>query len=89
MSYEGFLPHCAICKQAVNLTENQADEHGQAVHEDCYVSIVVSKKVAARADYDHRSRIQTRQQIPLLVHFSEELSRDSPMPHLTHGGFWY
>ena len=39
MSYIGFLPHCAICKQNVNLTESKTDEYGQAVHEDCYVSM--------------------------------------------------
>jgi hypothetical protein len=44
MSYEGWLPRCAICKQSVNLTESKADEYGRAVHESCYVSTLVSKK---------------------------------------------
>jgi len=33
-------PECAICKEFVNLEVSNADEHGQAVHEDCYVSNV-------------------------------------------------
>ena len=44
MSYKGWLPRCAICKQCVNLTESNVDEYGQAVHENCYVSMLVSKK---------------------------------------------
>jgi hypothetical protein len=44
MSYESWLPGCAICKEAVNLTESKTDERGQAVHEDCYVSMLVSPK---------------------------------------------
>jgi hypothetical protein len=31
-------PECAICKGFVSLEESNADEHGHAVHEDCYVS---------------------------------------------------
>jgi hypothetical protein len=31
-------PECAICKESVSLDESNADEHGQAVHEECYVS---------------------------------------------------
>jgi hypothetical protein len=34
MSYE---PYCAICEQPVNLEESKTDEHGHAVHENCYV----------------------------------------------------
>jgi hypothetical protein len=44
MSYGGWLPRCAICKQSVNLTESKADEYGRAVHENCYVSMLVLKK---------------------------------------------
>ena len=44
MSYDGWLPRCAICKQSVNLEESKADEYGSAVHEDCYVSLFFSKK---------------------------------------------
>jgi hypothetical protein len=29
---------------AVFLTESKIDEHGQAVHEDCYVSMLISPK---------------------------------------------
>ncbi len=31
-------PECVICKEAVPLEESKVDEHGQAVHEECYVS---------------------------------------------------
>ena len=44
MSYEAWRPRCSICKQSVNLTESKADEYGRAVHENCYVSMLVSKK---------------------------------------------
>jgi hypothetical protein len=44
MSYEAWRPHCAICQQSVDLTESKADEYGRAVHENCYVSMLVSKK---------------------------------------------
>jgi hypothetical protein len=42
MAYKGWLPRCVICKRAVDLTESKTDEHGQAVHEECYVSMIVS-----------------------------------------------
>jgi hypothetical protein len=44
MPYKGWLPRCTICKQSVNLTESKADENGQAVHENCYVSMLIPKK---------------------------------------------
>ena len=44
MSYEAWRPRCSICQQSVNLTESKADEYGRAVHENCYVSMLVSKK---------------------------------------------
>jgi len=56
MSYKSFLPRCVICKQAVKLTESKADEYGQAVHEDCYVSMLVSKQVDTQEGYDLPSR---------------------------------
>ena len=37
-------PECAICKESVTLEDSKADEHGQAVHEDCYVSSLTEKK---------------------------------------------
>lgn len=46
MSYEGWLPRCTVCKQFVDLTESKVDEYGQAVHENCYVSTLVSKEAA-------------------------------------------
>jgi hypothetical protein len=44
MSYEAWRPRCAICKRSADLTESKADEYGRAVHENCYVSMLVSKK---------------------------------------------
>jgi len=44
MSYEGWLPQCAICKQSVNLNVSKADEYGRAVHEACYVSRLIQKE---------------------------------------------
>jgi len=31
-------PECVICKESVKLEESKADEHGQAIHEECYVA---------------------------------------------------
>lgn len=44
MSYEGWLPRCAICNQSVDLNESKTDERGRAVHENCYVSVLIGKK---------------------------------------------
>ena len=44
MSYAGWLPLCAICKQPVGLERSKADEHGSAVHEECYVSTLVAHR---------------------------------------------
>jgi hypothetical protein len=44
MSYEGWRPRCYICKESVNLEDSKTDEHGRAVHENCYVWTVVLKK---------------------------------------------
>lgn len=45
MSYQ---PHCAICERPVNLEESKTDEHGHAVHEDCYVWTAELKKPGRR-----------------------------------------
>ena len=37
MSYEGWVPRCAVCNASVNLEESKTDECGQAVHENCYI----------------------------------------------------
>lgn len=34
---------CAICRECVTLEESKADECGQPVHEECYVSRVAGK----------------------------------------------
>lgn len=80
---------CAICNQLVDLTSSKADEHGQAVHEDCYVSILVSKNVDAREGYGHPSRPQTGRGRPFPAFYSDDLSRGRPMTPPVQGGFWY
>jgi hypothetical protein len=59
MSYKGaWVPPCAICKESVNLEESKTDEHGRAVHENCYVWTVELKKPRrrmARMDAVHES----------------------------------
>ena len=42
-------PECVICKESVNLEHSKADEHGQAIHEDCYVSRLVGEEPIRRA----------------------------------------
>jgi len=42
-------PICAICKQPVDLEESKTDEHGQAVHENCYVQTVKLRKPRTRS----------------------------------------
>lgn len=37
MSYQDWLPQCAICKESITLEESKTDQRGQAVHENCYV----------------------------------------------------
>jgi hypothetical protein len=44
MSYDGWLPRCFICQESVKLEESKTDDHGRAVHEECYVWTVVLKK---------------------------------------------
>lgn len=37
-------PKCVICKELVSLEESKADEDGQAIHENCYVSKLTEKE---------------------------------------------
>jgi hypothetical protein len=46
MSYE---LACAICKEPVNLEESKTDEHGRAVHENCYIWTVKKSKDTSKA----------------------------------------
>ncbi len=41
---EDWLPRCVLCTQSVNLNDSKADEYGCAVHEACYVSLLVKKE---------------------------------------------
>lgn len=84
MSYKSFVPNCAICTQAVNLTESKTDEDGLAIHEDCYVSTLVSRKVNARSEYP----LFTVQK-PFLVRRSHHPDRNLSTLQQVNGGFWY
>jgi hypothetical protein len=44
LSESQWSPECVICKKSVKLEESKADEYGQAIHEECYVSSVTEKK---------------------------------------------
>lgn len=48
MSQGTWLPRCIICKESVSLTESKADEHGRAVHENCYYWTVILNKPPRR-----------------------------------------
>jgi len=39
-----YAPICSICKDPVNLEESKTDEHGHAVHENCYIWAVELRK---------------------------------------------
>jgi hypothetical protein len=41
-------PQCVICRESVKLEESKVDEHGQAIHEECYVSKLVGKKTTQK-----------------------------------------
>jgi hypothetical protein len=43
-----YAPPCAICKHPVNLEESKTNEHGDAVHENCYIWTVELKKPRRR-----------------------------------------
>ena len=38
-------PECVICEEPVKLEESKTDENGQAIHEECYVSSLTSRKL--------------------------------------------
>jgi hypothetical protein len=42
-SEEQWHPECAVCKKSVEIQESMADESGQAIHEECYVSKITKK----------------------------------------------
>jgi hypothetical protein len=44
MSYKSLLLPCWVCGGSVNLEDSKTDEHGRAVHENCYVWTVILKK---------------------------------------------
>jgi len=41
---ERWRPQCAICTQTVSLEDCKANEHGQAVHEHCYVTRLLGSR---------------------------------------------
>jgi hypothetical protein len=44
MSNGGWLPRCILCKQSISLEQCKTDEYGRAVHEECYVSLLLVQK---------------------------------------------
>jgi hypothetical protein len=42
-----WLPKCVICRESVKLEESKADEYGNAIHEECYVSKLTRKSKCA------------------------------------------
>ena len=34
------LPTCPVCNERVELETSKTDEHGHAIHEECYVSVL-------------------------------------------------
>ena len=46
---EGRRPECVICKESVKLEESKANEYGQAIHEECYVSELLGAVSGFRA----------------------------------------
>ncbi|GEM_PF-2145079 len=49
MSYFVWVPRCAICRNSVNLAVSKTDEYGRAVHENCYVWSLLSKRPTTAA----------------------------------------
>ena len=48
--FEGqWRPECVICKESVKLEESRANEYGQSVHEECYVSDLLGNQLRFRA----------------------------------------
>jgi hypothetical protein len=44
-------PECVICRGSVELEKSKADEHGQAIHEECYVSKLVGNKTTEQQNW--------------------------------------
>lgn len=40
------LPTCPICNEAVELETSKTDEHGYAIHEECYLRKVLPRAAA-------------------------------------------
>jgi len=39
-------PRCVVCEEFVDLEESKTDEYGRAVHENCYLSMIISTTVS-------------------------------------------
>jgi hypothetical protein len=61
MSYGAWLPRCVLCKESVELEQGKADEYGQAVHENCYVT----KLTGQTSTHSKTEQCQTRTRDPL------------------------
>ena len=64
--YFGWVLRCAICRNSINLRVSKTDEYGRAVHENCYVWRLLSKKpttaktVPSRMSAAHAGPVETR-----------------------------
>jgi len=43
---------CSICHKPVMLETTKVDEHGKAVHEECYISALTGKKPQTKGQFD-------------------------------------
>jgi len=50
-------PKCVICGELVALEYSKADECGQAIHEECYISRLIGKKTMKEKSYMNRNRL--------------------------------
>ncbi len=55
-----YRPQCAVCKESVKLEESKADEYGQAIHEECYVSRLTEKYSHLARAYSGLSHVAKR-----------------------------
>lgn len=52
----GSTTFCWICGRSVSLEAGKTDEHGNLVHEDCYVELVRLKKEQSQLGVDERRK---------------------------------
>jgi hypothetical protein len=68
-------PECVICKESVKLEESRADEDGQSVHEECYVSDLLGNELRFRTGAGIASGVYVFRQALTLTSKRGEQSR--------------